>query len=185
MSANPFLDPLLDRCRAHPEALFGVFRENEAWRPVSLAAMLRRASCFAALFVAQGVPAGGTVLLILRHGFDAHAAFIGAMLAGAVPSFLPYPNARQDHTLYWTQHHTVLGFCRPHMVLVYDELHAAMVDCAEGSGARIVAVSAVEAQPPAPVPRPLPGAEAIGRLISEARLRHSWKTPWFTAPSPR
>jgi len=162
--ANPFLGPILDRWRISPELPFGVFHEDGAWTPVSLDGMLHRARRFAALFQARGAGPGATILLIVRHGFDAHAAFVGAMLIGAVPSFLPYPSAKQDHTLYWAQHRTVLTVCRPRMVLVYDELHTAMVECAQGTGADIVPVSLVEDHLAAQIPDPLPAADAVGLL---------------------
>ena len=91
---------------------------------VTLDEAMGRAADFAAFYRARGVAQGEVVMLILSPGLDAYAAFLGAMLAGAVPSFLPYPNMKQDPGLYWRQHRTVLGFARPRMVMVYDELHA-------------------------------------------------------------
>ena len=42
----------------------------------------------------------GVVLIFLVQGSGAIAAFMGLMWAGAVPSFMPLPSAKQDPDLY-------------------------------------------------------------------------------------
>ena len=164
---NPFLAPILARWRASPDALFAVLHENAAegpaWHPVSLDRAMRRAAAFAAFYRARGIGPGDTVMLILGPGLDAYAAFLGAMLAGAVPSFLPYPNVKQDAALYWKQHRIVFAHARPRLVLVYDALRDAMVECAEGSGAEVAALGEADMADAPGLPA-LPEAEAIGLL---------------------
>ncbi len=81
------------------------------------------------------------MLLIADHGPDAHAAFLGAMLAGCAPAFLPQPSAKQDHASYWAQHRIVFQFARAALVIAPDALLAEVAACAEGSGTRAVALS--------------------------------------------
>jgi fatty-acyl-CoA synthase len=54
------------------------------------------------------VPHGTAVLIFLPHCVPMYGAFIGAMTAGLVPSFMPPPNEKQDPTLYWSSHHALL-----------------------------------------------------------------------------
>ncbi len=164
LAENAFLGPVLARAEADPGAVFGQFHEAGGWTEVTLGEALRRARQFAALYAAHEVPAGATVMLVIRQDRDAPAAFLGAMLAGLVPSFLPCPSAKQDPALYWHQHKTVLAFNRPPLVLVPDDLLADMGACAEGSGARVVPISAVDAVTPAPLPATLPDSDAVGLL---------------------
>jgi fatty-acyl-CoA synthase len=162
-TGQPFLTPMLHRWSATPEGLFGVFHEEGQWRPLTHAAFLDRARRFASLFREHDVKHGAVILIILRHGIDAHAAFVGAMIVGAVPSFLPYPNIKQDHELYWSQHEKIFAFCQPSLILVYDDLRDAVADCARGTTARVVVQTAVQDHPPLRIDR-LPDGDDIALL---------------------
>ena len=142
--ANPLLDPMIARWRQEPGRLFALLHDNLEWRPLSLDTVMRRAGQFAALYRAQGLQAGDIVAVILSPGLDAYAAYLGAMLDGLVPSFLAHSGAKQDSTLYWRQHRTVMEFCRPALVLVDDALLGPMRECAGGSGAVVIQAGAVE-----------------------------------------
>jgi fatty-acyl-CoA synthase len=110
--------------------------------------LLHRARGFAAAYRAAGVARGQIVFIVLQHGLDAYAAFLGAMLAGAVPSLLPYPNTRHDHALYWSQHRQLFARARPAATVTFDELVDDIRSCADGSGAAIIAQSSVEDEAP-------------------------------------
>lgn len=157
--ANPLLSPIVARWRRAPQSLFAVMHANDVWTDLPLDAVMQRALRFAALYRSTGRVPGGVVMLVLRPGLDSYAAFLGAMLAGFVPSFLPYPSNRQDETLYWRQHRTVFDFCRPAIVLAFDELLQPIAECASTSGATIVAQGAVEACLPVEMPKRLADAD--------------------------
>jgi len=161
---NPFLAPILQRAAANPDSLFAVYHEEGVWSAVTLERLVRRALQFVTLYRTLGAAPGETILLILRHGLDGHAAFLGGMLAGLIPSYLPYPNARHDHTLYWAQHRAVLALRRPAVVLVYDELHQAILALAEGTRIAVAPLSAVDRHDPAALPPALAGADSVGLL---------------------
>lgn len=160
-AANPLLAPIIARWQAEPGRLFAVVHAKDTWVSVSLDAVMQRALRFSKLYGSTGHASGRLVMLVLRSGLDSYAAFIGAMLAGFVPSFLPYPNSRQDEPLYWRQHRAVLNFCKPAIVLVFDDLLPAMSECASECGAITMAQSAVETCDPAGIPALLPHADAI------------------------
>jgi fatty-acyl-CoA synthase len=162
-TSNAFLSPILDRALARPDHLLGIFHEGSTWREVTLAQALDRALRFVTLLQSRPIEPGSTVMLVLRHGPDAPACFIGAMLAGMVPSFLPCPSVKQDHTLYWSQHRTVLGFNRPPLVLVVDDLRDDMIANAAGSGCEVVALSVLDSVEPALVGA-LPASGSVGLL---------------------
>jgi fatty-acyl-CoA synthase len=48
----------------------------------------------------QGVMAGDRVVVIMPQGISAMTAFVGAMMLGAVPAFLAYPNFKIEPTKY-------------------------------------------------------------------------------------
>ncbi len=158
---NPFLVPLIARWRSEPESLFAVLHADGTWTPLSIDQVMRQACQFMALFQDQRTEAGSVVMLVLQPGPEAYAAFIGAMLGGFIPSFLPYPSAKQDEVTYWMQHRTVFAFCRPALILVDDVLLEPMASCAAGSGARILPVAAVRDRADATCPVDLPAPDTI------------------------
>ena len=160
---NPFLGPILARWAAEPENLFGVFYDGDDWAEITNAAFARRVLKFSALFAQPGIGTGDIVLIILEHGVDAHAAFLGAMLIGAIPGFMPYPNVKQEAIRYWRQHRDVFLHAKPRAIVVYDALVEPVAEAADGTGAVIIAASDVEALTPAE-PGELPAADATALL---------------------
>ena len=161
---NPFLGPLLARWHQHPDALFGMFFDGEAeeWSRVDVGEFVRRSLQFSALFHHAGAVPGDIVQIVLQHGLDAHAAFIGAMLCGGVPSFLPHPNSKQSEETYWRHHRSIFGHTRPRIILVYDELTQAVQQASDGTGSAVLRLSLVENHAPA-APAP-PDADSVALL---------------------
>lgn len=84
--------------------------------------MLRRESArYAAFFQQQGTRQGEIILIILRHSPELFYAFLGAMQAGAAPSFMPFPTAKQDTQLYWASHRKLFERIGSGLVLTYPE----------------------------------------------------------------
>jgi fatty-acyl-CoA synthase len=163
---QPFLVPVVNRCTEFPDGLFGMFYDGRVWQRTSNKTFLDRTLQFVSLFRQEGIEHGDLILIILTHGIDAHAAFFAAMLIGAVPSFLPYPNSKQDPELYWSQHKKIFAFCQPCAILVYDELRDAVLECVQGAEARVITQSAVEVQAPS-------GIDHLPRAEDVALLQHS------------
>jgi fatty-acyl-CoA synthase len=138
---NPFLGPIMRRWRSDPSARFGVFHDGDDWNVATLDDVIRRALRFSSAFADVGVGQGDIVLLIIQHGIDAYAAFLGVMLIGAVPSFMPYPSVKQDAVVYWKQHRQVFAHIRPRAILVYDTLLAAVMEAVEDADIAVLAQS--------------------------------------------
>jgi acyl-CoA synthetase (AMP-forming)/AMP-acid ligase II len=160
---NPVLSPLIARWRDTPDRLIGAFHDGDEFREVDTATFMARALQFSALLAQAGTSPGEIVVIILDHGIDAHAAFIGAMLIGGVPAFMPSPNIKQDSALYWRQHREVFAHTMPGAILVSDPLRDAVAEAAAATGAVVLAVSAVEALAPATL-GPLPEPDAVALL---------------------
>lgn len=91
---------------------------------VTYAEMLALARGRAGELIASGAKRSGAVLIFLPQGSLALSYFIGAMLAGYCPSFMPNPSAKQDVAHYWTAHKRLFQRIEP-AALVTDEAHAA------------------------------------------------------------
>jgi fatty-acyl-CoA synthase len=90
---------------------------NEAERDtVTFARFRHRARLQAAVLRDQGVASGDRVIVIMPQGIPAMTVFIGAMMLGAVPAFLAYPNSKVEPSKY-----------RSGLAGVTSNLHASLV----------------------------------------------------------
>jgi fatty-acyl-CoA synthase len=89
---------------------------------ISYLEMWNQARRCGAQLVASGVKPGGIVLIFLPQGSSGLAYFIGAMMAGFVPSFMPLPSSKQDPARYWSAHSKLFDRISP-AALIANELH--------------------------------------------------------------
>jgi acyl-CoA synthetase (AMP-forming)/AMP-acid ligase II/acyl carrier protein len=99
---------------------FHVFVDH-AVTTLSWAELERRSRAYADHYTAAGARRGDIVVICLRHGPSLQPAFLGAMLAGCVPSFVPFPTPKQDPELYWHEHRVLFDRVRPAVVLTYGD----------------------------------------------------------------
>jgi fatty-acyl-CoA synthase len=108
---------LLQRLEEEPEAVacWLVGREGESER-VTVRGLMARASEFAARY---GPAAGGRklVAVCLYHGQDLHAAFVGALLAGHIPTMIAPPSPRMEAAKYTDSFCRMLRHIRPAFVV--------------------------------------------------------------------
>jgi PAS domain S-box-containing protein len=76
------------------------WRDEDDIRTVDFGEFIRLAKTHAGELKAQGVQRGDPIILILPQGIDLMAAFAGAMLLGALPTILAYPNFKVDPRKY-------------------------------------------------------------------------------------
>ena len=115
---SSLLQRLEDHARAKPYKPFLVLYRGEQFRIVTYGDLRALAHGWAQRFASLGAPAGATVFLMLRHGQDAYAAFLGAQAAGLVPAFLPPPSAKQEPAAFWAAQQAVFERTRPAAAVV-------------------------------------------------------------------
>jgi fatty-acyl-CoA synthase len=74
--------------------------DEDEQETVTFAQFRERARCEAVRLRDEGVLAGDRVIVIMPQGTAAMAAFVGAMMLGAVPAFLAYPNFKVEQGKY-------------------------------------------------------------------------------------
>jgi fatty-acyl-CoA synthase len=108
---------LLRRLEEEPDAVacFLVESDGESAR-VTVRELMERAAEFAA---AYGPADGGRkiVAVCLYHGLDLHAAFVGAILAGHIPTMIAPPSPRMEASKYTDSFCRMLGHIRPSYVV--------------------------------------------------------------------
>src|SRR5713101_3192893 len=86
---------------APPQRPFiSVWNDEDDIQTVTFGEFIRFAKLQAADFHAHGLRSGDRVILIMPQGIPLMVAFAGAMLLGAVPAILAYPNFKADPIKY-------------------------------------------------------------------------------------
>lgn len=63
--------------------------------------------------------------MILQHTPHLFYSYLGAMLAGAIPSFMPFPSPKQRADLYWADHEALFERIQPALIVSYEQNLAA------------------------------------------------------------
>lgn len=129
LSEPPLDQPDLVRCflanaEHRPDKICLHFIENEMTdvTSVTFGEMAHQARAFAHYYQATGLRAGDLVLIFLDHHRSLYASFLGALMVGCIPSFMPCPSPNQDPKRYWSSHKTLLERIEPG-ALVAEAVH--------------------------------------------------------------
>lgn len=146
---NNFLSAVLGHFKAKPDAIFCNFVRGNSVEELRWRDLERSTGVFLGAYRALDLPDGALVLIFLRHVPELYGSFLGAMLGGFRPSFMPCTSPKQDPRLYWSSHTTLFGRIRPAVVVAdratLAEMQANGLDL---SRSRLVAIEdVVPAQP--------------------------------------
>jgi len=93
---------------------------------MTYARLFAAAHRYAAVYSERGVRSGDVIFIILRHCSDLFSSFLGAMLVGALPSFLPFLTSKQQPELYWAAHRALFSRTRARLLVTWPGNLAAM-----------------------------------------------------------
>ncbi len=164
--SSTFLRRLADHARETPHRTALVLYEGESFRLWSYADLWVRVLRWGERWAEAAGPdrAGRVAFVVLPHGIELYAAFIGAMAAGLVPSMLPTPQVRQERDAWAKAQGQVIARARPAAIVAGAAEHRAL-----GAQAGVAAVLEPEPFRPAS-PRFRPAEPATG---DAAILQHS------------
>ena len=111
---RPFITAWIDE-DDHETVTFGEFRH--------------RARLMAAALAHEGVVQGDRVVLIMPQGIPAMTAFVGAMMLGAVPAFLAYPNFKVEPAKYRSGLAGVTANLSAKAVVIDENFPNEMLEC--------------------------------------------------------
>lgn len=89
----------------------------------------------------------GVVFVIVKHRLMQLPLFVGCMRAGFIPSFLPFPSAKQDPDLYWQSHAEVIERTRPAAIVTYDDLIDGVAAIADKLGVPVLDIDHLNGDP--------------------------------------
>lgn len=110
---------------------------------VTFAEFRSRARGHARILCEQGVGTGDRVIIIMPQSIAAMTAFVGAMMLGAVPAYLAYPNFKVESSKYRAGLAGVTANLSATIVVIDDEFPDDMLrHVALGEGTKLLRVSA-------------------------------------------
>lgn len=113
-------------------ATFCTFLSKGAVETITFAQLCDRSVAYARRYMDLGVRPGDLVIIVLQHSPHLFYSFLGAMMIGAIPSFMPFPSAKQRTDLYWADHDKLFARIEPRLLVTYEEnlaaAHAALPD---------------------------------------------------------
>lgn len=98
------IDPVINLGLEDSEKIFAHVHMAAKVTNISYGQLLARGSAFADQLRTSGLSQGDIVIIVLKHSPDLYYSFVGALLAGCIPSFMPFPSPKQDPVLYWDSH---------------------------------------------------------------------------------
>jgi fatty-acyl-CoA synthase len=124
-------DNLIAALEAAPEnSPFITFWVDEDEREtVSFGEFRHRARLHAAVLREQGIDSGDRVVILMPQGITAMVSFTAAMMLGAVPAFLAYPNFKVDAAKYRSGLAGVTANLSAKAVVIDPEFPNEMLDC--------------------------------------------------------
>ncbi|MGE5269359.1 MAG: AMP-binding protein [Thiohalocapsa sp.] len=114
---NRFLSGVLRHFQEKPDAVFSRFIRSDEVEAIRWCDLEQSAAAFLAAYRAQQLPPDALVLIFLRHVPALYGSFLGAMLGGLRPSYMPCASAKQDPALYWSSHATLFERIVPALVV--------------------------------------------------------------------
>src|SRR6185312_2343803 len=128
MPAASILDNLKRRRAERPDDVFAEVTSSGSVTTLTVRELVDAAERWAARLAGLGCGPGDVVIVILKHGPDIYPAYLGAMIAGCVPSFMPFPTPKQDPALYWHSHDTLFRRIAARCIATYAENAAQLED---------------------------------------------------------
>jgi acyl-CoA synthetase (AMP-forming)/AMP-acid ligase II len=136
---------ILDRLRRDPGRVVGIHvRDGAADDAVTAARLLVRARSFSAVLTGgEPVPARAVAAVCLYPGPDLHAAWLGALLAGFVPTMVAPPSPRMDPAKYADGFRAMAGHIAARVWVVDREAASLLGGDLAGLGGRLVVATDV------------------------------------------
>lgn len=122
--------------------------DEDEQETVTFGEFRRRARAQAGMLQGEGIAGGDRVVIIMPQGIPAMTAFAGAMMLGAVPAFLAYPNFKVDAEKYRSGLAGVTANLKAKAILMDEEFPEDMLGYVSlGAGTRLLRAAENEIAP--------------------------------------
>jgi fatty-acyl-CoA synthase len=106
--------------RTRSQTVFCTFVTAGKSESITFGQLFERSCAYARFYGERGVKRGDLVIVILQHSPHLFYSYLGALIAGAIPSFMPFPSPKQRADLYWTEHQALFDRIAPRLIVTYE-----------------------------------------------------------------
>lgn len=121
MNTENICERLRSHARDEPNRLFCTFQAGDRREPISFGDLYERSMEYSRQYAAMGVERGDLVIVILQHTPHLFYSYLGAMIQGAIPSFMPFQTPKQRADIYWADHEALFQRVAPKLIVTYRE----------------------------------------------------------------
>jgi len=119
-----------------------MWHDEDRVETVSWGEFRRRAEAQAVFFDSHGLRAHDTLILVMPQGISLMSAFVGAMMIGAIPAILAYPNFKLEPTKYRSGLVGVTANLKAKLIGLDEDFPQELIDCVTvAEGTRTVRVA--------------------------------------------
>ena len=106
--------------QTRPEAIFCTFLAAGSAETITFGDLYSRSRSYACKYVEMGVKPDDLIPIVLQHTPHLFYSYLGAIIAGAIPTYLPFPSPRQRSELYWADHEVLFARIHPRLIVTYE-----------------------------------------------------------------
>jgi acyl-CoA synthetase (AMP-forming)/AMP-acid ligase II len=161
------------RAARSPEATFCHFVTPQGVNKLTWRAVGGRALTFCQIYRERGIPRRAVVLIFLPHSEHLYSAFLGAITADLIPSFMPCPTPKQDPALYWSSHLELLARIGPSCIVTDRATLAGMANAGLKIDDRVIVVEDIDVEACAPKVAEIEAARKSSEPDAIVLLQHS------------
>lgn len=137
-------ETIIDRVMSHgrlaPDAPCVIIRSLAGDVALTRADLIAASQVWAQRFQALGLSKGDIVIIMIDHRADLLSTYLGAMIVGCVPSYMPYSTAKQDPDLYRKAHRDLFRRIKAKLVVTIDAWIAEHGEAFSDSDLRLLSV---------------------------------------------
>lgn len=101
---------------------FATFIRRGSREDITFSDLFVRSEKYARALAAKGVKPGDIVVVMLEQTPQLFYSFVGAILAGATPTLMPFPNPKQRRDLFLADHRQLFQTLQPSAIVTFGEL---------------------------------------------------------------
>ncbi|NMB62998.1 MAG: fatty acyl-AMP ligase [Chloroflexi bacterium] len=96
--------------------------------PISYKELLERSYAYTRTYLNNGIQPGDVIIMVLQHSLDLIYAYYGAILAGAVPSMMPFLTEKLLPDKYQQDFQSLIKIINPRAIVTYREFKNEVFD---------------------------------------------------------
>jgi len=96
--------------------------------PITYKELLENSYGYTKKYLREGIQPGDVIILVLQHSLDLIYSYFGAILAGAVPSMMPFLTEKLIPEKYQSDFKSLISIIHPEAIVTYSEFMSEVFD---------------------------------------------------------